>query len=438
MKIFMGMTEIAGNFAALQRGFDALGIPSVCLVRRKHRFQYDGRYIDGMFIKLVEIRLHERRCATPRTHILAKICWAGTHQLIKGKEPFLVFIWAICNFDVFVFSYRTSFFYGKYYLWDLPILKFFGKKIIYYFHGSDDRPSYIDGAEMAIEKGKTITQCIEMTRQKKNIIRSIERYADYIISYPLYAQLHERSIISRMALGRAVQLPDSRISTETLPISDNQPIRILHSPSHPEAKGTSRIRQAIQSLQARNYHLEYVEITGQPHAVVIRELQQCDIVIDQLYSDLPMSAFASEAAFYGKAVIMGCYGIEEMYQCSPSELMPPMHYCHPDDIETAIEKLITDDDYRIALGQQAKAYTHTYCQPEQVAKRFLQLIEGTFPTNWLHNPSDIRYIHGCAIPEWRARELVRGVIAEGGKAALQLSDKPELEQLFVAFAEEES
>ncbi len=438
MRVFMGLTEVAGIYSGLQRGFNALGIPSVCMVRRKHRFQYDGRYIDGMFIKLVEKRLHEKRCATPRTHILAKICWAGSHQFIKDSKPFLIFVWAICNFDVFLFSYRTSFFRGKYHLWDLPILKFFGKKIIYYFHGSDGRPPYIDGAEMAPDRRKTITQCIEMTRQKKNIIRSIERYADYIISYPLYAQLHERSIISRMALGRAVQLPDSRVSTETLPTSDNQPIRILHSPSHPEAKGTPCVRQAIQSLQARNYHLEYVEITGQPHVVVIQELQQCDIVIDQLYSDLPMSAFASEAAFYGKAVIMGCYGIEEMHQCTSSELMPPIHYCHPDDIATAIEELITDDDYRTALGQQAKAYIQTYCQPEQVAKRFLQLIEGTFPTNWLYDPNGIHYIYGSGIPEWRAKELVRGVIAEGGKAALQLSDKPELEQLFVAFAEEET
>jgi len=52
----------------------------------------------------------------------------------------------------------------------------------------------------------------------------------------------------------------------------------------------------------------------------------------------------------------------------------------------------------------------------------------------LYDPKDIRYLHGWGLSEERAKYLVRAVIETGGKEALLLSDKPELEQLFLEFA----
>jgi hypothetical protein len=62
------------------------------------------------------------------------------------------------------------------------------------------------------------------------------------------------------------------------------------------------------------------------------------------------------------------------------------------------------------------------------------LIEGDIPEEWLRDPREIRYMQGACIPEERARSLVRKVIEKGGREALQVSDKPELEALFVKFA----
>jgi hypothetical protein len=64
----------------------------------------------------------------------------------------------------------------------------------------------------------------------------------------------------------------------------------------------------------------------------------------------------------------------------------------------------------------------------------VQIIKGDIPDEWFFDPKRIRYVHGMGLSEERARNIVKAVIRHGGVEALQLSDKPELENLFVAFA----
>ena len=61
-------------------------------------------------------------------------------------------------------------------------------------------------------------------------------------------------------------------------------------------------------------------------------------------------------------------------------------------------------------------------------------INGNIPGSWRYDPKTIRYLHGGAICERKAKSLVRSIIDAGGKEALQVADKPELEKLFVEFA----
>ncbi len=87
-----------------------------------------------------------------------------------------------------------------------------------------------------------------------------------------------------------------------------RPTRILHAPSHPRAKGTDRIRLAVESLRSKGYEIEYTELTNAANAEVLAHLHECDFVIDQLYSDTPMATFAAEAADVGRPSVVGGYG----------------------------------------------------------------------------------------------------------------------------------
>jgi hypothetical protein len=210
-------------------------------------------------------------------------------------------------------------------------------------------------------------------------------------------------------------------------------IRILHAPSH-EGKGTDRIRNAIASLEHKGRRIEYVEIINRPNAEVLLELRRCDFVVDELYSDTIMARFAAEAAFFSKPAIVGGYAEEYDFGTITTDEMPPVHRCLPEDIETAIEKLICDVPYRLALGESAKEFLDRQWSPRVVAARFLRLISNDIPDDWLYEPRNIRYLHGWGLTDEQARTLVRRYIEAGGTSALQLDDKPRLVERFRGFS----
>src|SRR5206468_9989151 len=156
--------------------------------------------------------------------------------------------------------------------------------------------------------------------------------------------------------------------------------------------------------------------------------------------DVSMAGFAAEAAMFGKPAIVGTYAKEDLERPFHHTQMgmPPVHLCHPEGIEMAIEKLIVDKEYRLELGGNAREFVQDNWTAKKVAERYLRLIEGSIPQDWVCDPQDIRYMHGACLPEERVKRLLRAVVEEGGKAALQLSDKPELERLLLQFAEKHS
>lgn len=421
-KIFIGLTEIAGCYNNLRKGFEELSVECDFITLNEHRFKYGQQQKSNFLIKLAKYAA-KKQSATPKSNLLLKVWWKSLHHLLR----MILFIWALLKYDVFIFGYQSSFLF----FYDLPILKLLQKKIIYRFNGSDSRPPYIDGF-IGRNADLTIENLIKRTWKQKNVLKKIEHYADVIISYPLYSHLHERPFVSSAFIGIPYELNNKFPLNEK--VSNKNNIRILHSPSYPEAKGTPRIRQAIKSLQARGYPIAFIEITGKPNVTVLNELAHCDFIIDQLYSDTPMAAFATEAAFLGKPAIVGGYCQEEIRGIYPADNIPPVHFCHPDEIEEAIEKLILDEEYRMKLGRMAKQFVEIHRSPKTVAKRFLQLIEGDIPKDWLFNPKDIRYLYGGGLSESRVKKLIGEVIEAGGKDALQLSDKRELERMFVEFA----
>ncbi|GIV96201.1 MAG: hypothetical protein KatS3mg057_0858 [Herpetosiphonaceae bacterium] len=418
MKIFMGLMEIAGYYTNLQKGFAAHGVESVFVDISGHPFHYQQSCTTNPLIRAVEYLGKKKQASKP--YFLLKLWWRGLQSL--AMIP--LFVWAVKQFDVFIFGYASSFFFFL----DIPILKLLNKRVIYVFHGSDSRPPYIDGSYMPQAFNWSTETYIRITRKKKRMLEVIERYADIIISHPPSSQLHEKPFVPYLLVG--IPFPMRKPSTPRF--SSSGTIRILHSPSNPEAKGTPIIRCAIKSLRDKGYPIEFVEISGMPNAVVLAELERCDFVIDQLYSDTPMAHFATEAAFFGKPAVIGSYAQEDLF--GAAEYIPPSYRCHPDQLVEAIEKLIVDEEYRYTLGQQAKAYVEANWTAEKVAQRYLQMIEADIPHHWLYNPRDIRYIYGCCISKEVVQQIVRSMIKVGGKETLQLRDKPELEQLFIDFA----
>lgn len=331
-----------------------------------------------------------------------------------------LFIWAVFTFDTFVFPSAITFFN----LWDLPLLKRLNKRVVVIFHGTDARPPYINGKFF----DDLPEECLKATMATKNRVRAVERYADIVVNHPPTAHFHERPFVRYMSLGMPLKFADSPPAL----VGASKAVRIVHAPTHTGGKGTSLIRAAIERLKQKGHPIEYVEIINMPNAVVLDELSRCDFVVDELYSDAVMAKFATEAAFYGKPAIVGGYATAQDWG-GPPEDVPPVFHCHPDAFEQAIEELIVNESARKKLGEQAKRFVDEYWSAKAVAERFMQILGGDYPSDWLCDPSSITYLHGWGLTEAKVQQLVERMVTNFGVSSLQLEDKPQLVKRFLDF-----
>ncbi len=425
-RIFIGLREIAGYFHHLKKGLDSLGIDSIFVNLSGNPFQYDADNNPPLINALN--RYSQKIGMMFFGNWILRVIWVA---FLQNMISLFLFPWALFKYDVFIFASNSTFFFFI----DLPILKLFRKKIIYVFLGSEARPVYLNGYVIKNDSFSSILTGICVTRIQKIMISIIERFADHIINNPPQAYFQSRPFINSLCIG----IPHSTKPHKVKDASNNNPdkksIRILHAPSKPEPKGTPAIRQAIQSLQQKGLSLDYVEITGRPNAEVLQELERCDFIIDEIYSDTPMAVFSTEAAFAGKPAIVGSYYVDRIKDDLPSSDMPPSMFCHPDRLEAAMEKLSVDHEFREELGKKALEFVKTNWSATKVAGHYLSLITGDFPGQWLFDPLNIRYLHGCGLAEAKAKKIIAAFLKTGGRRSLCLSGKPQLEEMFVHFAD---
>ncbi|MBL3538296.1 hypothetical protein [Aminivibrio sp.] len=423
-RIFIGMTEIAGYYGQLTKGLREKGYAVTFVGGNAHPFGYERSKENQPLLADLYERVSALRVRTPRKKLFRKLLYVGGSEVLK----ILLFFGALMRHDVFIFGFGSSFFRWNL---DLPLLRLFGKRVICNIaHGSDARPPYVDGGYLDTDGKHLDLHVLEnITKRIKKRCDFIERHADLVLGAPLSCHFLKFPFINWLYIG----LPYSARTPVNPPSEKTRGVRILHSPSHPQAKGTPRIREAIKSLKKKGYEIEFIEVIGQPNSVVLEELVLCDFVIDQIYSDHPMAGFATEAAWFGKPAVIGGYGWEILNKHMP-DMLPPSQSCHPEDLEKAIEKLINNRDYREALGEKARAFVQEKWSAKCVAEKYIRLIDGDIPEEWFANPKEIVYLHGGGLPEKKVKEIVRNLILSKGVKALQLAHRPDLEQAFVEFA----
>ena len=428
LRIFIGLTEISGYYANLTKGFREHGLPCTYVCLGEHRFGYGGADNHLRLVRWIKF-FGKRRARTSRSRVVRKLFWVACYEAVN----LMFFIWAAFRHDVFIFGFSSSFFKSLHLpFWDLAVLKFVGKRVICVFHGSDSRPAYLNAKFLKAPSNARVEDAAIYARKQRKSVHRIENFSDLIVCAPPWAYFLQHPYACVIAIGHPFESGVSK-SSPARPSRGNQ-VRILHAPSDPEIKGTRVIREIIERLRQNGHSIEFVEMIGKTNAQVIEDVKQCDFIVDQLYGNLPMAGFATEAAFFGKPAVVGGYYSRIVRDDVPDELMPPSEYCLPEELESAIERLIIDRDYRLELGRAAAAFVRRHMSPRKVAERYLRLIDGTAPKEWYLDPQQIRYLHGHGMQEKRVKAVVKSVIEYGGVKALQLRDKPELERLFRAFA----
>jgi len=429
-RIHLGPYEVAGYYAHLARGFERLGVPCHYGVLMAHPFAFAAEQPKGLRALALWIDRRRRPLPTRDPRRLAALLLYGLVVAAYG-------LGTVGRCDTYIFGFGHSFLPFNL---DLPLLRLLGKRVIVNLgHGCEMRLPYCDGSYQSADGlvQPTAKALAGLTSRRARRARWLERWAHAVVGAPLStAPLARQRFVNWFALGVpcAPQAAEPAGPAESAQPAAMAPLRLLHSPSHPALKGTAQIRQAVVALQQQGYALEYRELSGCTNAEVLQALQQCDLLLDQLYSDTPMAQLATEAACLGKPALVAGYGFDTLRQLVPPDSWPPSLLCRPEDLQSTLAEQLRHPQRLRELGVAAQRFVNQQWAPQQVASRYLQLIAAEIPPAWWVDPQAVLYLQGCGQSEAQTRRAIRAVIAHGGVAALQLAHRPALQQAMVQFA----
>lgn len=431
--VFIGFSEVAGRYQALQRGFEEIGVEVTFVVYRRSKYYETPKTRNALvnaYLKVVQDGFEKNQ--NPLYKLIRKVV------TLLGFTPFL--IWALRNHNLFVFASGKSFFsifqfmerVALNFLYiDYRLLSILGKKTIAQFHGSDSRPPYLNGAIIHATKGDAST-LIKLTRRKYKEICLVNKFANHIIDIPPQGYFHSRQYILRLYSGLPSG-PHQQIQQQR-----KGPLKIVHAPSNSNAKGTKKIEEDIADL-SKIYDIEYRRIENVSNSKLLQIVAESDIVVDQLYCDYGLAGLATEACWFGKPVIIGGYATDLWHRLLQEDAKPPTIYCPPAEVRSNLVRLLEDREYRITVGQRGLRFIKERHHPVQVAKNFLRIFNNDVPGHWTYDPDSTKEIYGGFFSEKeQIRQTVSYLFNSSGSKVFCLDDKPDLlDELVGSFLEKD-
>lgn len=313
---------------------------------------------------------------------------------------------------------------------ELALYRILGKRIIAIFHGTDVRPPYLNEALAPAGRPVDWEKLLGQTRRVAGRVRRFERFAHEICAYPGISHFFTREIIDWYRIGKPLTLQADRVVS--LPLEESRESKTLligHGPTRHSTKGTAEIAACIGELIAEGQHIEFI---FPPHALHKNELHRlllgCDLVIDQLWADVPGATLAAESIEMGIPVIVGVHDVAFMTEWYP-ERASVMTFINSGDLKQTLIGVLESPEGAASLWKGNQE-----ADQETIARRYLDVIVGRDADRWRFDPKEILGVFGCGPPH-RVHELAVGYLSRFGARALMLDHRPELRRLIEGWAE---
>lgn len=276
------------------------------------------------------------------------------------------FLTCLFKYDLFHFYFGKSFLP---YNLDLPILKLFGKKIIFSYVGSDIRLSTVETDRNPYHELYKVSRWHpNLDRRKRWMMRWQSLWMDRCLATRNLYQ-YALQVIPARKIVRSIW------ANTTMDLSEYQPEytakaipTIIHAPSNPAIKGTAYIEKAIEALRAEGYQFEYRMLQKVPNAEARRIYrEEADIIIDQLLNG-GFGMLAMEGMCYGKPVCG--YVLDEIRAQLPDL---PVVQCTIDTIKDQLAWLITHPEERIRLGKAGRTFAEAHYDRDKNYEALWQL-----------------------------------------------------------------
>ncbi len=416
-RVFIGPNEIAGQYRNLAIALRKAGVDCNYYTFYENQFKYGGDIGTDGFPRI----MRGINTIGKQSNIIVRVISILFFDFIR----IVFFIKCLLRYDVYIFGYGFSLLRWNL---DLPVLKFFNKLIIANLsHGSDMTPAYLDGALLNENREMpSMHKQFSIVRKQLRMVRAFEKYADVIIGSPLSSSyLAQRDYLDVIKIGRLCQAQFVDISRNNK-YAIGAKIKIVHAPSHSPGKGSHIIREIIGKILIDNSNVEYIELTGVDNEYVLEHLKSATLLIDQVFSDLPLSGLGMEAMVHGVPVLLSGYALERLKNCYKEEIFPPVILTNPDDLEDKLNYILSNAEMLNEYSTKGLSFIESYWSPTEVAKKYIDIIQGTIDESCLHNPSNFLYVHGYGMSRNLLIKNLANYIKLNGFEGLHIAKRPAL------------
>jgi glycosyltransferase involved in cell wall biosynthesis len=399
--------EVAGYVARLSQGLEVLGWDVVALDLTGNPYGYEGaaRAPDGILGVLASMA--RRRAGSGR---------AGRVSLGLAMIPMrlLAGCLEVPRQDAVVYVYGQPLAWGI----DVLLARRRGIPVVTVYLGSDSRPAYLDGHYIGRDEVPWLLVAYRAWRASRQAPWMAHRSTAVICHAPS-AQFLKESFVDWLAVGIPVgREPGAR---ERARVPDGV-LRVMHAPSDRVIKGSDAIRSAVVGLQREGRAVELREVAGVSNKEVLASMADSDLVIDQLYSDTPLSGIACESAAVGTPVVTFGYAGPALAESAQRLGLPMGHYLPPDQLQAAIARAVDDPAWLRTLGEAASSFVDSQWSIASVSERFERVVLGDVPEEWMVDPRQVDYALGCGVAESRLRMTLVGYVRRFGIRCLWLPD----------------
>jgi glycosyltransferase involved in cell wall biosynthesis len=333
---------------------------------KKSRILIAGHEIGGQMQLLVETF---RKKGVEATSVAFNSDFRNYDNDIRIEEKnwfsrFLFFVWAVRHYHVFHFFWgRSLLSIKRFHLIDLPILRFFNKKIYPHFRGLDIVDiKYFD--YLRDNTNGKATDKPDMSR--KDQLKSLKKWYRYsteiLVSEPDLFYVAKNSILSPQVIDL------SYWNRNSPPVSEKDGvIRVVHAPTSRRKKGTEYIEKAIGNLQKKGYKIKLI-LAENLQAYAVKDFYaKADIGIDQLlygwHGKVSCELMAME-------IPVICY-INPKFGKYRRDL--PIVNATPKTLEEKLEELIVNKELREEIGKKSLEYVRKYHNVEVEVDNLIKL-----------------------------------------------------------------
>lgn len=355
MKILHLPTTTGGNAWGLSQAERALGYHSDVLIADKNPLKYqadiiiknnlfhNNKYIDKFFLEVKKII---------------------SFFQIRNKYDIYHF-----NFGSSLLSYPLP----SLYLLDLPYYNRRAKIIVTY-NGCDARQKYatLKRTQYAACANNNcyngICNDIKVEQARAQKISIFDKYANHIYSVnpDLLYFLPERAKFVPYTIANW---------TNTTPPSyqPRKKLKIVHSPTNRECKGSDHIIQAIQILNKKySNYIDFTLVENMPYEKAQEVYRQADLVIDQLLIGY-YGAFTVEVMKMGKPVMV--YINEKDLKFLPTDMqddcLDTIINVNAYNIIDKLANIIENPEQLTTYSEKSLTYANKWHNPEQIAKQVI-------------------------------------------------------------------